>query len=657
MASTTRKQQGANLVAILLITRSRPGPKLVFHYPEEPDYDTLTWRHDTDSEDSDSESEDHDENVHRPKASDIMASIIPDDARRDLNGELRTDDETVLGRSVDSLEKVLSPGRWSDQKKFEINIGGLTFLGHPVYAREDGDWSAEKTEPPRIGTKTTTKDSSDFTALHLDGANTASPAVFSETQRSFTHAPDSLESQPDVPLGTSMQTTSSTGSDPVTEPIAMFHVVFVLRGKGLAAQKEINSIYNDVVKKLSKALHYCQKQADYVATQSKRLLSRRTKAKQSNLDSATLWRQMVETSELAWALRELYERISVGQVAAIRLNGMEMALHTNDQVVEEEISVKLGPLSAILLLESKENLLRELSHPDASPLATFIRDHTPTKNLQKHAAYVGMSVTDILHLATHLVKWRKARIITPLHQRNTYVVAPNAPISNLREHIDAYHALFPTLPNLPNMLKVLSGKSIKYGLLIPSRDHRTAYMNILSYLVRHDIVVQLKTYGWLKLPKSLLDKAVDEIPRRLHTGRSSLLSPRTRPVDEDAMSVSSGRTAIAPPSTPLSQQRRRFSRETQVSAREEGKKDGDVPVLVLDPREPTPEQSKLLDALQLTLRYDEDLYDAWPRLLHHLDGEHAFEEIAAREGLKRSRVEEWLAHLKTKGYLMTMRYI
>ncbi|KAM3419082.1 Nitrogen permease regulator 3 [Cercospora zeina] len=656
MESKEEARRGDGLVAILLITRTRPGPRLVFHYPEKPDY--KAWRKcpAIDADVSESEDDEEDDRREDDDSDGDAPLIVPDEARRDLDGAQKPPGPRVLGCSVGSLEKVLSPGRWCDRKKFEIKLNGLSFVGHPTYAPEDGDWAPTDPDPSSTAGS---KDATDMANRNLDRRETKSPCP-PGSAIDFAHVPDSFESQDHTALGTSMRTVSSTGSDPTTDgSMSMFHVVFVLRGQGPEAHDEAQAIYHEAAKKLSKALHYCQKQANYVQAESRRILATRTKAQQSQTSLSDLWTRIVETSELAWTLKDVFDRISRGEVAGIRLNGMEMSLHVSDPDSGGKETAKLGPLSAILLLDSKENLLVDLSHPDASPLAAFIREHTPTKNLQKHAAYVGVPVEDVLYMASHLLKWRKARIISPLHQRNTYVVAPDAPLEDLQQHINAYHKLFPTLPTLPNMLKVLSGKPIKYGLLIPSRDHRTAYMNILSYLVRHGLVVQLKTFGWLKLPKNLVDQtqAKGEILKRPPYARNHLLSPKSRAVDDDVASVSSGRTAIAAPSTPLSRQSRRFSRETQVSSQVGG--DNTMPqvyVNINDPRQLSEEQRKLVDALQSSMR-NHDLRDTLPQLMLHLDGTHAFEEIAAIEGWKRASVEEWLAELDSKAYLTTVRYI
>jgi hypothetical protein len=50
--------------------------------------------------------------------------------------------EKLLGYDVGSVERLLSPGRWCEKKKFETCLDGATFVGLPVLAKQDGTWAA-----------------------------------------------------------------------------------------------------------------------------------------------------------------------------------------------------------------------------------------------------------------------------------------------------------------------------------------------------------------------------------------------------------------------------------------------------------------------------------------------------------------------------------
>lgn len=264
----------------------------------------------------------------------------------------------------------------------------------------------------------------------------------------------------------------------------------------------------------------------------------------------------------------------------------------------------LSPHAALLLLEDKETLLKEIEGDGkdlTSPLAYFIRELTPTKSLQRLSFTLSLPLTDMQFLARHLIYWRRARAIPPLHIRDTYIVSPNSDMRELPSATALYAARFSALPSLPKMLQSLSAKPIQYGYLIPSKDHKAAYMDILAWLLRGGWVTQLRTFAWIKVspavkvavaiamrresedrrakkampPPSLPQHASSPEESRSGTRRRSggeepllrrawseddamtatrdtlsprligLLSPASR-APSDAGSVSSGRTAIPP---------------------------------------------------------------------------------------------------------------
>ncbi|KAK5675420.1 Nitrogen permease regulator 3 [Elasticomyces elasticus] len=597
------------------------GPRLVFHYPAVPTVGAAKQTSDEDDSDIGSEAEHDDVNED---------AAVPPTKQRGTEHAGNGNAERLLGYSIDSLEKLLSPGRWSDKKKFEVCVDGITFIGHPVYARNDGKWSSK---PQARRERGASNDSMDHERdLPSDTANitVTAPGSPSRVPEDYTHVPDSLDSQQMLSLGTSMDSTSTASGVP-TEQMAMFHVVLAVRGN---QQTYATEIHEHIAKPFSRALHHCQKRHDYVSVQSRKIIALRAKAKQNGADLGVLLTQMIEHSELAWALKEVYEKVSMGEVAGIRLNGMELSLHIPPHVIEVST---MDEYSALLLLEDKDALLRELSHQDANPLAHFIREHTPTKPLGKLATKLNIPLPDLLQLAQHLIKWRKARLIPPLHSSNAYILHPSAPMDKVAGLIPLYARRFTTLPTLPQMLKVLSGKPIKYGMLIPSRDHRAPYMEILAFLHRHEFVTRLQMCGWLVSRPETVNRSKRERP----ISGLSLLSPQLRPVDDDAGSVGSEQTVI-----------------TTLPAQDEDVDDDHAlrQTLLLEPTELTQDQSDALTSM-ISSFSDAELRERMPQLLKYFDGKHVLEDVAVQNGLKRAKVEDWLATLQAEGHLTTFRAI
>jgi hypothetical protein len=651
------------LVAIFLLTHSRPGARLVFHYPPNPVIRPA---------DGTLNGSDRDEvagNVESLRNG-FQPSIKP---RPATYGASKTAfepsiDGSIFGISEDSLEKILSPGRWCDRKKFEISLQGLTFVGHPIYADQDGNWSSSRAnaagsadDRPVTPTGPSIRKGNQSLETGSDqlGVTITEPTPVKST-RDFTHVPESLDSHGGPSLATSMNSASST-SAPGPEPLTAFHVVFALSNFSNELQDGfVQDSYQHIAKKLSKALCYCQKQSSYVGVESRRLTALKTKSKQQGVSRQVLCDQMVESSELAWALKEIYEKISIGGIAGFRLNGMEMAMSLQLQKPILNDETPLDRHGGIILLEDKDALLRELSHPDASPLAYFIREHTPTKSLQKQAAKLGMSTSNILYLAQHLIKWRKARTISPLHPRNSYVVSREAPIDQLESYIGDYARRYPGLPSLPQLLKVLSGRPVQFGVLIRSRDHRAPYMDMLGYLARHKFVEQLKTSGWLQAPPTVRKSSTESVePNKNKRPLSvvSLLSPQLRPLaDDDAVSISSERTAIPVSIADTLKRQDDAARAANAATSQPAVAHSGGVKIVKDPSNPTNQDLLCLEHVRATVE-DGELRDRLPSLYHYFDGEAALEDIAAREGLKRSVLDYWLDSLQEQRLLLKYRHL
>lgn len=650
------------LISILLVTRTRPGPKLVFCYPPNPRWIHSEGRINGNGVESDDDS-DSDSGDAMPTP---LRQIVSNDAGL-TNGkwtsaatqELRdVNSDSLLGFSEDSLEKLLSPGCWCDRQKFEVSLDGLTFVGHPIYSAQDGSWAHKHTHDmtPRKKDLTPTKSAflrlaeTDVNDHEHPGITITEPKTPSKSTHDFTHVPESFESHGGLSLGTSMNSASTT-SVAVPEHLMSFNVVVALDMSRIRdPNTQISGIHSHIVKKLSKALHYCQKRSSYVGLESRRFMALKAKAKQDGTSRADVCKQMVETCELAWALKEVYEKVSIGITANIRLEEKEMSLYVPTRQRDEE--VELGIYSGLLLLEDKDALLQELSHPDAAALAHFVRQHTPTKNLQKLSGRLSMSIEHVLYLARYLITWQKAKSISPLHRYNTYVVGPDAPLDQLENYIEKYARTFPVLLPLPDVLKYFNRTPLKYGALAPSRDHQEPYMGVLAWLVRYGFFQELKTSGWLRAPTTIVKKAAQVLENRNTRPLSvaSLLSPQLRPVDEDAASVSSERTAI-----PLSKAEK-VKKSRPISNPTDQAQDTQFFRIATNPLAPSTENKLRLQHIQNSMM-DAELVDRLPSLLRYFDGESVLEEIGAREGLKRSKVDGWLQQLQEAGFLLTFHHL
>ncbi|GAM83564.1 hypothetical protein ANO11243_015520 [Dothideomycetidae sp. 11243] len=383
----------------------------------------------------------------------------------------------------------------------------------------------------------------------------------------------------------------------------------------------------------------------------------------------------------------------------------------------------LSPYAALLLLEDKETLLKEIEGDNrelAAPLSYFIRELTPTKSLQKMATRLSLRLPDLQFLARHLIYWRRARAIPPLHIRDIYIVSPLADMKAFPAATEAFERRFPGLPSLPRILQSLSSRPLPFGYLIPSQDHKPVYMEILAWLLRDNWITQLRTFAWVRASTEIKAKAAiqakEEVAKGSMKGRSSkrdstasgasgngperkstidsfseeersrgersvaagILSPLLNPVNDtnksETESVGSARTALQVNSVtglvpspfnkgPQQDAPSPMSMNSRTTApTDDGS--GAIPPLdlaaqepsaILSPQKANTEESRWLSLIRESLP-DEDLKSAWPVLSVYFDGQWALEDIAAREGMKRSRVANLVARLEREGILCIARH-
>lgn len=245
---------------------------------------------------------------------------------------------------------------------------------------------------------------------------------------------------------------------------------------------------------------------------------------------------------------------------------------TTSNVMIEDDSAPMTQNAALLLLQDPETLVRELegdAKGNTGPLAFYIRNIVPTKSLQKLSIKHNIVASDMEYIASHLVYWRKARLIAPLHPRDTYIVSPNADLSNLQTAIPAYASRFPSFPTLPKMLNMLSGAPRSYRSIIPSNEHREAYMEILAWLMRGGWVTQLRTFAWVRVTPEIKAQVAQEMERERQAKRAEEARRDTdsESLTESMFSDKRSSLLLGRPGTPLRRTHRRDEEEDMEMAR------------------------------------------------------------------------------------------
>ncbi|KAI5855746.1 nitrogen permease regulator of amino acid transport activity 3-domain-containing protein [Tricharina praecox] len=645
------------LIGILLITRSSVGPTLTFHYPLRPRLESSALtRSNSPTTSSSSESSGEDDDA--DEGSRTTTTAPPGGATGGGAGYAASDTESrsryhsgrsrhggddeeksgkvkkkhgeynhVLGFESDFLAGLLAPRMAAAKGRFEMSVDDVVFLGAPVHVRPDGLWRKRKKRrrksEPDNGEEEEEEEgeAKENVADWNVAAEGDEQGENGETGLNHHHDGDADDERDD-----DGDTLKGSGT------MNMFHVVFVLNPPELEYHFRVKEMFEYVVKRFSRALKYEQAKDGYVWREAEKISRMKDQAAQKDTSFGELWRQILEQSNLAYAISRIYSDISQSKIAHVLLNnslGLSLQIPivseiavlptlTDPQVPglplttansfgddETEGDVLLAKHFTLLFLEDVESILKEIAaeaSESSASLAHFVKSVKPTLSFIQISQQCGIQLQDIQTLARHLVHWRKARAIPPIHQRDTYIVSPNADMKRLSSLIPLYAKTFPTLPALPVMLSLLSGKPKPYVTFIPTRDHRGAYLEILTWLIRYSLVTQLRNFAWVKIPI--------HVKMAVHKERQMQMSPQPpEPIEDDV----------------------------DEKLEEES--------FVLEPSRASGIESAWLE--MCTRHQPKDVKILFERMAKYLNGQHALEKIAIREGISRREVRRVLVAMES----------
>ncbi|EAW07857.1 nitrogen permease regulator 3 family protein [Aspergillus clavatus NRRL 1] len=484
--------------------------------------------------------------------------------------------ESLLGLPADVWEKLLSPSPAWHKRRFEVGINDLAFIGWPVFVREDGTWRKQKRKKKKekkkaraeweggeLGHNENSEDAPDGEDGDGEGGGGLKLIVASTETLSPKHMTFSEAKRASVASNLAARASSDCLDVDDKDSMTMFNVVFVLDPPLLEYSMRIKELYDNIIKKFAKALKWEQARTDYVWREAQHITHLKEKAKERRTSLNTLYSELINQSSLARAIYTVFNSISASKIASVPLSpDVSISLQippltstpylsgpadkaypglwltTADSVTPvddptaEEIAAPHQVLAknfALLLLDNEATILKDVEASGgalAPALAHYLRCSKPTKSFAQISATSGIPLSTIQMLASHLVYWRRARAIPPIHQRDTYIVSPNCDLSKLEVATAAYQAAFPTLPSLPKMLSALSGTPRPYGSFIPSKDHKETYFAILAWLLRGGWVTQLRSFARVKVTpeiKMAVEVALrrEEVDKYLRKSRPS----------------------------------------------------------------------------------------------------------------------------------------
>lgn len=300
------------LLAIILLVKFHHEPQFVFHYPPRPGEDNSqykTYLADDLTDDEPSSSSDDEsvksadersrlngESAERSKEIDVpevdvdeTGSASPEKHNGIDAARNRTRWNDVFGFESGMLAKLLCPASSAHKKRFEMSIDDKVFLGWPVFKREGRDWQRRKRD--RASKSKDNHSEVKVKLQHQEGRTASgnmSAQVISEIDETSGEE-SALEDQHQKIEGAGYSDDEPTVKDEEIRQddhkkeervktksknaLNMFHVIFVLNPPPLEHHLRVNQMYDNVVKKFSRALKWEQARSDYVAREALNLSS------------------------------------------------------------------------------------------------------------------------------------------------------------------------------------------------------------------------------------------------------------------------------------------------------------------------------------------------------------------------------------------------
>ena len=333
---------------------------------------------------------------------------------------------------------------------------------------------------------------------------------------------------------------------------------------------------------------------------------------------------------------------------------------------------------ALLLLNDEDKIIAELQADNtelSDPLIECIRLSRPTLSCLQVAQTNSLELPSLLILVQHLIYWRKAIAIPPLHARDTYIVSPNCDSHQLPTASVAWKKAFPLAPSLPNFLASLSAAPRPYKTFSPSKDHRATYLEMLGWLIRGGWVTKLRTFGWILVWPEIIYEVeyqlkADGLRKKKEGLRSEYTSSESLGSNDESASENSKKSDLDAPLTneQVAQNARlqRLADKAAQAAEAEAEEFAKMPVpvttehpsfnhaphlkaiapyIIVDPHKVSHEESLYIAALGKRFT-DPKAKECWFRFSKYFNGSEALEMIGLREGMKRKETWGILMHFQ-----------
>lgn len=274
----------------------------------------------------------------------------------------------ALGYSLDFLADLLTPPRAACNRKFEVSVDELVFIGHPVSCNPDGRWaypaeesSDEEDEPRRVsrGRRMNDTPGPRDASLRTVAEAPESP-VSSRLLSDSNHSLFRAMSRNSVAASMSASGTEGSGTETPSRPngkkleddkpvLQMFHLALILDKPDPQPDSDVTpndtykTVYQEIAFKWTAAAFALQVRDNWIATQARQITRIREKAISEGVPVVDCLRMCIEKTELGASLHELFSALHKVKSKPLNTLFSHLATTVNVNVSNIPISIAIPP--------------------------------------------------------------------------------------------------------------------------------------------------------------------------------------------------------------------------------------------------------------------------------------------------------------------------
>lgn len=267
----------SSLLAILLVVNSTRGHHYLFSYPPDPKRSSLYKRNTKNGKDF---------TVGSTRMLQTEDRVDENEAEEnDEKQDIFAGRDTIFNIDVTFLADTLAPKLPLCDRKFQLSMDDLTFVGHPVSLSSP----QQQTDiPMEDNTEHITSPLSPLSPqnIHLSPSSPQSqpsPSIFHTNEHHDTANSDQLsessnDEKSDQEENADNESNSNRSPGSTSIHMTLFHVVYVMSPPDLELNAQVETLYKNVILRYSSALRYEQLRCGYVQEEIEKVLGLKEEA-------------------------------------------------------------------------------------------------------------------------------------------------------------------------------------------------------------------------------------------------------------------------------------------------------------------------------------------------------------------------------------------